>query len=208
MKKCVECGNELSERAKFCPSCGATVKNESDKERINTDEMRMTSQAQVNVVSLKQKVLGNLVMVGALLMIVGLFVGNFYTTEAGGGYIGVYEIKGFNIPFSGLWYGILLLVSPIVLLISNKVELFKKNEFIWNIGCSIASLLLVFVLKSQIAGAWGHVGSSASLAMGSYIYLLGNLVALALSVLKMLGYKTDAKSLEEAIKNRNIESMK
>lgn len=157
---------------------------------------------------MKAVLLNNMNSIGAVVMLVGLFAGSFYTTERGGGYIGTYTIQGFNIPFSGIWYGIILLLAPIIILISGRIDALKKYETLLNVGFSIASLVLVFVLKSQIASAWGMVGSSASLAMGGYIYLIGNIIAVIMSGLKAAGYKTDAESLEAAVKNKDINSLK
>ena len=219
-KFCTDCGAEVSSGTNFCPGCGKGIEKAAEVveplESVESvvpreeppshtsDKQRTSGQS----ADLKSQVLGNLVMVGAVIMLIGLFVGSFYTTNAGGGYVGVYEIKGFNIPFSGIWYGVILLISPVVLLISNKVNVLKKNEVLLNLGFGIASFILVFVLKSQIAAEWGNYGSSASLAMGAYIYLVGNTIAIALSGMKAAGYKTDAKSLEAAVKNKNVDSLK
>lgn len=222
---CENCGNELSATAKFCSKCGnvigkqdSTVSEQQTEEKIvekENDKVHVKTISPMKEIpkinepaDMKNKVLNNLISVEAIIMIVGLFVGNFYTTNAGGGYVGTYAIKGFNIPFSGIWYGIILLLSPVVLLISSRVASLKKYETLLNVGFAAASLVLVFILKSQIASDWGNYGSSASLALGSYVYLLGNLVALVVSGLKAGGYKTDAASLEKAVKNRSVDSLK
>lgn len=211
-KFCMNCGATLKEGVAFCQECGQKINaNESsnNSKQENSDAPIKKIAANVSGQNdLKKKVLNNLTLVGAIIMLVGLFVGNFYTSSAGGGYLGTYLVKGYNIPFAGPWYGFILLIAPIVLLVSNRIDALKKYENMLNLGFSVASVLIIFVIKGQIVDFWGMVGSSASIAMGGWIYLLGNILALAICGLKAAGFKTDAESLEKMAREKNLNAAK
>ena len=156
---------------------------------------------------MKIKLLNNLNVVGSVVMLVGLFIGNFYTA-ANGAYAGGYSVKGYNV-FIGIWYGFLLVLIPIVLLIAPKIEALSKSIKLINFVLPIVSLAIVFILKGQIADAISIYGSSSSsLGTGAYIYLIGNLVCLALGAANYFGYKTDAKSIQDAAREKNFNNLK
>lgn len=187
-KKCKKCDIEISSEEEVCSKCKSNNVTNND---------------------LKTKILDNLVPVAAIIMLIGLFVGNFYISERGGGYIGLYGTKGYNLTFNGeLWYGFILLLAPVSLLVTNHVEALKKNEKVINLGLTIASIAIIFVIKGQIVSAWGMIGATASLGLGAWIYLLGNIIALILTGLKAAGYKTDAKSLEKMIRQKDLNVIK
>lgn len=155
----------------------------------------------------KTKLLSNLSVIGAVLMIVGLFIGNFYSA-ANGAFSGGYIVKGYNI-FTSIWYGFLLVLIPILLLIAPKIEALSKSKKLIDFVLPIVSLVIVFILKGQIAEAISIFGSStSSFGTGAYIYLIGNIICLVLGAANYFGFKTDAKSIQKAVNEKSFDSLK
>lgn len=162
----------------------------------------------MNNEELKTKLLSNLSIIGAVLMIAGLFIGNFYSAAngayAGGGYV----VKGYNV-ITSIWYGFLLVLIPILLLIAPKIEVLSKSKKLIDFGLPIVSLVIVFILKGQVAEAISIFGSStSSFGTGAYIYLLGNILCLMLGAANYFGFKTDAQSIQKAVNEKSLDSLK
>lgn len=141
------------------------------------------------------------------MMLVGLFVGNFYTA-VNGAYAGGYVVKGYNV-ITSIWYGFLLVVIPILLLIAPKIEVLSKSKKLIDFVLPIVSVVIVFILKGQIAEAISIFGSStSSFGTGAYIYLIGNIICLVLGAANYFGFKTDAKSIQKAVNEKSLDSLK
>lgn len=142
------------------------------------------------------------------MMLVGLFVGNFFTAAngayAGGGYV----VKGYNV-ITSIWYGFLLVLIPILLLIAPKIEALSKSKKLIDFVLPIVSLVIVFILNGQIAEAISIFGSStSSFGTGAYIYLIGNAICLVLGAANYFGFKTDAQSIQKAVNEKSFDSLK
>lgn len=124
------------------------------------------------------KALHNLDVVGAIIMIVSLFVGNFYAGDPGGGYMYSISYPGYKLIFnSDYLLGTLFIVIPAVILIVGRIQSLKQYEGLLKFGLPIVTVIFLFVLKGQLADT-GNVGGAASFATGAWIFLVGNVLAL------------------------------
>jgi uncharacterized membrane protein YkgB len=122
--------------------------------------------------------LSRLDVIGSIVMIIGLFIGNFYKADAGA-YAGGYEFPGYKLIFNGDYMlGTLFIVVPAVVLITNYVAGLKKYDKLIKFVLPIVSLIFVFVLKGQVTDGLTSTAEGAKLAVGGLLYTLGNLVAL------------------------------
>lgn len=124
------------------------------------------------------KALHNLDVVGAIIMIVSLFVGNFYAGDPGGGYMYSISYPGYKLIFNGDYLlGTLFIVVPAVILVIGRIQGLKQYESLLKFGLPFVTMIFLFVLKGQLADT-GNVGGAASFAIGAWIFLVGNVLAL------------------------------
>ncbi len=205
MKYCTKCGTELNEKTRFCPGCG--LETNKKVEKAHATKLMVNDEQSMNDSTNKQAVLVNLVMIGAMIMLLGLFIGNFYTAS-NGAYAGGYVVKGYNV-ITSIWYGFLLVLIPIMLLIAPKIESLSKVKKLIDLVLPIVSLVIIFILKGQIADAISIYGSStSSFGAGAYLYMIGNILCLTLGAAAYFGFQTDARSLQKALNERSFDSLK
>lgn len=153
----------------------------------------------------KKKIFDNLDVIGSLIMVVALFLGAFYK-DNGGAYATSYTYPGYKIIFnSNYMLGTLLIALPIIVLITNYVDALKKYDKIIKILLPAITLIFVFVLKGQVADSVGEdTGAILSFAMGGWIYLLGNAVALIAGAAGFFNVDLEKKSEELTHNARTI----
>lgn len=66
---CKQCGNEVSDSAKFCPGCGAEIKNEAISEATKTEQ-----RSRKIIREFRGKKSTGVIVSGVLLIIIGFFV--------------------------------------------------------------------------------------------------------------------------------------
>ncbi|KRM72073.1 hypothetical protein [Lacticaseibacillus brantae] len=120
------------------------------------------------------KVIRNLDFVGAIIMIVALFLGDFYADD--GGAYAAQSVKGYRLILnSDYMLGTLLILLPAMMLIVKYISSLKNNVKLIELVCPIITIIFVFVLKGQVGDV---ADGTVSFAMGAWIYLLGNVLAL------------------------------
>lgn len=144
-----------------------------------------------------RKMIQNLDIVGSIVMIVALFVGNFYG-GAGYGYDVVW--KGYKLIFNADYLmGTLFILLPAIVLITKYIASLKKYDALIKFVCPIIALILVFVIKGQIDGADGE-GMTGSFGLGAWLYMIGGLISLAGGAASFFKIDIEAKA-NQAIKD-------
>lgn len=137
--------------------------------------------------------LGKLDLIGSIIMILGLFIGQFYKAD-GGAYSVTYGAPGYRLIFnSDMIMGTLLILLPAIVLITDFVPGLKKYDKLIKFALPIVTFILVFVLKGQAGDELTSGDEGAKLAIGGWIYLLGNLAALAAGASKFFGFDLEEK---------------
>lgn len=127
----------------------------------------------------KKKIFDNLDTIGSIVMIIALFLGAFYKDD-GGAYAVTDVYPGYKLILNTDYLlGSLFIILPAIVLITRYVSSLDKYSRLIKLVCPIITLIFVFVLKNQIVDAIGEITSAkVSFAMGAWIYLLGNIIAL------------------------------
>ncbi|XRJ97241.1 hypothetical protein ACPBEI_00385 [Latilactobacillus sakei] len=151
----------------------------------------------------KKKIFDNLDVLGALVMIVALFLGAFYK-DNGGAYAATYTYPGYKLIFNSEYMlGTLMIALPLVVLITNYVDSLKKYDKLIKLVLPAITLIFVFVLKGQVADEVAtDTGAALSLALGGWIYVLGNIIGLAAGAAGFFGVDLEKKTDELINKNK------
>ncbi|WBY48787.1 hypothetical protein PGA57_09350 [Latilactobacillus curvatus] len=144
----------------------------------------------------KKKIFDNLDVLGAIVMIVALFLGAFYKDN--GGVFGALQYPGYRLIFnSDYMLGTLVIVLPLIVLITNYVDALKKYDKLIKLVLPAITLIFVFVLKGQVADEIAtDSGAALSFALGGWIYILGNLIGLAAGAAGFFGVNLEKKADE------------
>ncbi|KRL02378.1 hypothetical protein [Liquorilactobacillus capillatus] len=125
-----------------------------------------------------KKTIANLDIIGSIIMIVSLFVGNFYAGDPGGGLVYSLSYPGYKLIFnSDYMLGTLFIIVPALILVVDRIKSLQQYESLLKFGLPIVSLIFLFVLKGQL-GDTGNFGGSSSFALGAWLFLLGNVLVL------------------------------
>lgn len=125
-----------------------------------------------------KKAIQNLDAIGAIIMIVSLFAGNFYAGDPGGGLVYSLSYPGYKLIFNSEYMlGTLFIVVPALILVVGRIKSLQQYESLLKFGLPIVSLIFLFVLKGQL-GDTGNYGGSASFALGAWLFVLGNILSL------------------------------
>lgn len=107
-----------------------------------------------------KKIVQNIDVIGAAVMIVALFVGNFYVGDPGGGYVYSLSYPGYKLIFnSDYLLGTLFIIVPALILIIGRIKSLQQYENLLKFALPIVSLIFLFVLKGQL-GDTGNYGGS------------------------------------------------
>lgn len=145
----------------------------------------------------KKKIFDNLDVLGAIIMIVALFLGAFYK-DNGGAYAATYTYPGYKLIFNSEYMlGTLMIALPLIVLITNYVDGLKKYDKLIKIVLPAITLIFVFVLKGQVADEVAvDTGAALSLALGGWIYVLGNVIGLVSGAAGFFGINIEEKADE------------
>ncbi|WGI19238.1 hypothetical protein [Latilactobacillus sakei] len=145
----------------------------------------------------KKKIFDNLDVLGAIIMIVALFLGAFYKDD-GGAFAATFTYPGYKLIFNSEYMlGTLMIALPLIVLITNYVDGLKKYDKLIKLVLPAITFIFVFVLKGQVGDEVGaDTGAKLSMALGGWIYILGNVIGLAAGAAGFFGVNLEKKANE------------
>ncbi|MCD8119918.1 MAG: zinc ribbon domain-containing protein [Lachnospiraceae bacterium] len=167
---CKNCGNEISSEEKFCSRCGAQIFSENssvETENNSKETANYTSEAG----STGKKMPANIIMaiISSILLVVCI---PLKLMSGDHGYLSMYNLLAST--GSGLFRAYIIYVLLFVIaFLAGTFTGFRKLRILGCIGIWIATAWWLFIVFVMGGGASTAYGSSFTLGLGFYLYILG-----------------------------------
>lgn len=154
-----------------------------------------------------------------IVLIGSLFVGNLFTYgEKFGKYTDTYGISGYHLIFNGdIFYAILLLIVPLILLFVHHFEKLKPKKTLIQFVGPMVSLAILMVMKLNLrdmvgagnaAAASYAVSFNGGFGFSGWLYLIGSFVLIVLGAINYFKFNVTEESIKKAVKEKNVNGLK